>query len=100
MEGDDVWNNPEKLIDNVKENLVKVKLINNLESILNIHIEKMKETYPIYEIYYREELQKTLDNLSSIENLVLTGRCGLFWYNNMDHSIGASLKLVRDIKNI
>jgi UDP-galactopyranose mutase len=47
----------------------------------------VRETYPIYDKNYR----KKLSNLTLPKNLTLLGRCGSFWYNNMDHSISQAL---------
>lgn len=47
----------------------------------------VRETYPIYDKSYRERLS----GLALPKNLTLLGRCGSFWYNNMDHSISQAL---------
>lgn len=47
----------------------------------------VRETYPIYDRNYREKLS----SLELPKNLTLLGRCGSFWYNNMDHSISQAL---------
>jgi protoporphyrinogen oxidase len=93
MEGDSVWQNPESLLEKVKQNLLDVGLVKERKSITGIHIEKIKDAYPIYEIQYRDELEKSKATVSKYENLILAGRCGLFWYNNMDHSIGNALEI-------
>ena len=49
----------------------------------------ISHTYPLYELDYR----KRLSDLILPEGLQLTGRCGSFWYNNMDHSIGEALSI-------
>ncbi|MEN8209257.1 MAG: FAD-dependent oxidoreductase [Candidatus Fermentibacteria bacterium] len=49
----------------------------------------VSETYPLYDLNYR----KRLSDLQLPEGLDLTGRCGSFWYNNMDHSIGEALAI-------
>jgi protoporphyrinogen oxidase len=48
---------------------------------------KVPRAYPIYRVGYREELKRVLDYLSSVGNLLSTGRNGLFHYNNSDHSM-------------
>ncbi len=47
----------------------------------------VRETYPIYDRSYRERLS----SIALPGNLILLGRCGSFWYNNMDHSISQAL---------
>jgi hypothetical protein len=56
-----------------------------------VHIEKVPFTYPIYKLNYLGELSRNLKALARFHNLLPAGRCGRFWYNNMDHSIGQGL---------
>ncbi len=51
----------------------------------------IRETYPVYDRAYRERLASAVPP----ENLILLGRCGSFWYNNMDHSISQALAFSR-----
>lgn len=51
----------------------------------------VRETYPVYDRTYRERLA----SVAPPENLTLLGRCGSFWYNNMDHSISQALAFSR-----
>jgi hypothetical protein len=43
------------------------------------------------------ELTRNLRELGHYSNLLLAGRCGRFWYNNMDHSIGQGLTMADKI---
>jgi hypothetical protein len=54
-------------------------------------------TYPIYKLNYLSELTRNLRELAHYSNLLLAGRCGRFWYNNMDHSIGQGLTMADKI---
>jgi len=96
FEDDEVWNNPERSIDKVIADLVKVNLINGKEDIKNIHVEKILNTYPVYDIDYQKKLGKIMEALSPYKELQLLGRTGTFWYNNMDHSIRMAMDLVKD----
>ena len=62
-----------------------------------VHIERVPFTYPIYKLNYLSELTRNLKALSNYPNLLLAGRCGRFWYNNMDHSIGQGLTMADKI---
>ncbi|MGE3179033.1 MAG: hypothetical protein AB7O32_16300, partial [Vicinamibacterales bacterium] len=42
---------------------------------------------------YLTELSRGLQALGQYSNLLLAGRSGRFWYNNMDHSIGQGLTM-------
>ena len=60
-------------------------------------MEKIKNSYPIYELNYRDKLKNVFDALGSFNNLVLAGRTGCFWYNNMDHSIEQAIDIFNKI---
>jgi hypothetical protein len=61
--------------------------------VLDVHVERVPFTYPIYKINYFGELTRNLRELGRFKNMLLAGRCGRFWYNNMDHSIGQGLTM-------
>src|SRR6266545_350643 len=63
-----------------------------------VHLERVADTYPVYTIGHREELRRALRDVSRWENLLVAGRCGRFWYNNMDHSIAQGLAIAREIQ--
>lgn len=48
--------------------------------------------YPVYDIPYARNLNKTVEYLKSFKNLIMLGRNGLFRYNNMDHCLEMGLK--------
>ncbi len=87
MEGDELWKNPEKVIEDIKKDLLKCKLIDKVDNLKKVHIEKIPSAYPIYRYDYKDNLNLLLEHFKKLENLILSGRCGKFWYNNMDHSI-------------
>lgn len=95
-ENDNVWKNPESMIERIKEDLVKVKAVERISDIMKIHIERIANAYPAYKINYPEEVKKSLDMLK-FKNLKISGRCGLFWYNNMDHSIKNGLEVSKKL---
>jgi protoporphyrinogen oxidase len=87
FEDDDTWQNPEQWIPTVKKDLVTSKLVSRDDQMEEVWIERVKNTYPIYDLDYKVNLKKATEELSSVKNLLLLGRCGTFWYNNMDHSM-------------
>ena len=58
-------------------------------------VERIPESYPIYHKHYPRELEKARRALGQFENLHLAGRTGMFWYNNMDHSIENAMQLCK-----
>src|SRR6186713_1236381 len=92
-EGDARWHNPESLRQPVIDDLVRTGMIGAASDIERVHIERVPFTYPIYKLNYMAELTRNLRELGQYSNLLLAGRCGRFWYNNMDHSIGQGLTM-------
>ncbi len=96
-EGDERWQNPERYTEPIIADLVRVKAIDSVADVERVHIERVPFTYPIYKLNYLTELTRNLRVLSKYSNLLLAGRCGRFWYNNMDHSIGQGLSMADKI---
>ncbi|MBM3750620.1 MAG: FAD-dependent oxidoreductase [Acidimicrobiia bacterium] len=91
--GDERWSHPERFTERIIDDLVRTKTIDRREDILNVHVEPVPETYPIYTLDYLAQLTRSLKALGQYRNLLLAGRSGRFWYNNMDHSIGQGLTM-------
>lgn len=83
------WEDPDILRKRLVADLERTGAASE-EDILFIDWRRVPETYPVYTLDYREKLA----SLSIPENLVLMGRCGSFWYNNMDHSIAQALSFI------
>jgi protoporphyrinogen oxidase len=94
-EGDARWLHGERLCDWVVDDLVKVGLIRDRRNLIDVRVERIAESYPIYHKRYPGELQRARGALSQYANLNLAGRTGLFWYNNMDHSMENAMQLTR-----
>ena len=91
--GDERWQHPERFTDQVIGDLVRTGMIDSRADVGAVHIEPVQYTYPIYKLNYFKELTANLKTLGGYQNLLLAGRCGRFWYNNMDHSIGQGLTM-------
>ncbi|MEW6741192.1 MAG: FAD-dependent oxidoreductase [Planctomycetota bacterium] len=92
---DRIWTMDEAgLIDLATRDLVKVGLI-KAEQVSGGTVRRERYAYPIYDLTYRENLQKVLAYVRSYANLDTTGRQGLFRYNNMDHSVAMGMKVAR-----
>lgn len=92
-EGDERWRRPEALIEPVVADMVRSGVIDRAGQVSGVHVEPVRNTYPIYTVGYPSELSRTLRALGRYSNLLLAGRCGRFWYNNADHSIGQALTM-------
>jgi protoporphyrinogen oxidase len=96
-QGDARWQAPDSLRQPVIDDLVRTGMIASAGDIERVHIERVPFTYPIYKLNYMRELTRNLRELGHYSNLLLAGRCGRFWYNNMDHSIGQGLTMADKI---
>ncbi len=95
--GDERWRHPDRFTDAIVNDLVRTKTIDSRDQIMATHIEPVPETYPIYTLDYMDQLTRNLKTLGAYRNLLLAGRSGRFWYNNMDHSIGQGLTMADKI---
>ncbi len=87
MKDDERWSNPDLITDAVVKDLVRAKMVDRKEDVVKVHPERIADAYPIYSTNYREKLEAAKQKVSAFKNITLFGRTGLFWYNNMDHSI-------------
>lgn len=95
-ENSDIWKDPSRLDWVIETFLLRAGLIKSLDNIDDLYIEKIKQTYPIYSLNYPRKLKSVFHWAENKwDNLALIGRTGRFWYNNMDHSIAASLETAR-----
>ncbi len=86
----ELWRNPNSCLDKLLSDLEKVHALDR-EDIIFLDWQRIPETYPLYDLEYRNRLS----SIELPEGLELLGRCGSFWYNNMDHSIGQALAISR-----
>ncbi|MBN2053893.1 FAD-dependent oxidoreductase [bacterium] len=82
-----IWNDPGICRAELVEQLARVKLIDSPETVQEFHWERIPDSYPVYDIEYPEKLRVLTERLNRFSNLTMAGRTGLFWYNNMDHSM-------------
>ena len=97
MEGDARWKHAENLTDWVVDDLVRVGAVRSRRQIEDIHVERIADSYPIYTVDYPGKLEACRKALAQYKNLHLAGRSGLFWYNNMDHSMENAMQLSRKL---
>lgn len=97
LEGDSFWREPAARLPQIEEHLRRVGAVRPADRLRAVHVERIPNTYPVYRLGYREELARLRSKLESFSNLRLLGRCGTFWYNNMDHSIRAAIDLAAEL---
>ncbi len=91
--GDSIWNmEQDELVALAVSDLEKVGLIERAE-VRGAHIHRERYSYPLYDLTYRQHVQRCLGWLKGLKNCHSTGRQGLFQYGNMDHSIAMGMVL-------
>jgi protoporphyrinogen oxidase len=96
-EGDARWKHAERLTGWVVDDLVRVGMVARRGDVMDVRVERVPETYPIYHRTYPAQLERARRDLAAYENLQLAGRTGMFWYNNMDHSLENAMQLARKL---
>jgi protoporphyrinogen oxidase len=94
-----VYRDPEAQVDRVVDDMVKERLLRSGAEVLDHRTERVPWAYPIYELSYRDRLRAFRAEMARYDNLVLAGRLGRFWYNNMDHCIEAGFNLASEIED-
>ena len=97
FEGKGHWDNPEALIPEIQSDLVRLKLVGSASDFAAVHVEKVRDTYPIYDLDYKSSFAKAAGMVKPFENLKLLGRTGAYWYNNSDHSMKMALNMARHL---
>ena len=83
FEGNGAWEKPERLVDELKSDLVSLKLVADPSHFGDIHIEKVRDTYPIYDLRYKESFAEASRMVKSLENCKLLGRTGAYWLQQL-----------------
>jgi len=81
----------------IRKALVDVGVVGSVDVITEVHVERVANAYPVYRLNYQDEMRKVAASVEEYANIWLLGRTGSFWYNNMDHSMEASLLLAKKL---
>jgi len=96
QENDDFWKLPDEDLKFIAvQDLIKTGFAEE-KDVIDFKVIKMKEAYPIYDLNYKENVEKIKEYLKQFKNLQCIGRGGLFKYNNMDHSMMTSILAVKN----
>ena len=97
FEGDRRWQEPESIIGQIQSDLVRLELVGSIDDFAETHVERIRDTYPIYDLKYKESFAAASRMAKPFRNLKLLGRTGAYWYNNSDHSMKMSLAMARHV---
>ena len=92
--GDDIWNMTDEEISErcVRDLVDKLKFIKQ-EEYEGSTVVRTRFAYPVYDLDYARKTGLIYDYLNRFEGLNISGRGGIFRYNNADHSIEMGLML-------
>ncbi len=92
--GDDIWKmSDEDIKQRCTRDLVdKLKFISD-DEVEGATIVRTRFAYPIYDLEYSGKIAAIENYLDNFEGLYISGRGGIFRYNNADHSIEMGLML-------
>ncbi len=68
------------------------------EQVLDVFTRRLPHAYPIYTVDFRKHLSEVCQGLARVNNLLSTGRQGLFNHNNMDHSMLMGIRAAETLK--
>jgi len=105
---EDSWQwqaNDTVLIEKCVEGLIRAGLVQS-ENIIDHRVGRFRDFYPRYDLEYKEKIDRVCQPLQQFSNLFLTGRLGMYNYNNTDHCfdmgkfIAEGLAMNKDIQQI
>lgn len=95
---DERWRMPaEELYEKVIADLRKAGFIAENEG-TGYYVLRLKDIYPVYDVGFRERLDKVLSYADQYENFITLGRLGLFNYNNTDHCVDMAIWAANHIR--
>lgn len=83
--------NETEMVALVIKDLIKAKIIKEEKDVADKEVIRLKNIYPIYDLTYKENLNRVLDFVDS-QGIIALGRYGLFNYNNIDHCFDMAKK--------
>lgn len=94
---DEIWNNPERLINDTCKELEEEGLLTK-DNVKEIHILKERFAYPVFDLDYEENIERIKGYLSGFHNLYSAGRQGSFEYINAHRAIKMGFEIANIIK--
>jgi protoporphyrinogen oxidase len=98
LESSREWAEAEQQIGRVSADLQAVRLIRNGGQVRGCHVERVANSYPIYRLGFRRQVEAVQARLARFANLHLVGRQAMFVHDNIDEALesaaAAAAKLV------
>lgn len=97
-EGDPVWSTDDAgLVKRCGEAIQAAGLV-RADEIEGGFTRRFASFYPMYTVDYRQRLGKVYERLWAADNLLLTGRIGMFNYNNSDHCLDMGRFIAEEVE--
>lgn len=97
FEGDGLWaSSNEDLIALGTQEIHQIGLAHP-STIVDGYVVRQPKAYPVYDQFYKAELEKIRVALSNYKGLYLVGRNGMHKYNNQDHSMMTAMLAAKNI---
>ncbi len=97
FEGDQMWDSSnEELIALGKKEIEQIGLATGAD-ITDGYVVRQKKAYPVYDHFYKENIEMVKEGLEAYEGLYLMGRNGMHKYNNQDHSMMTAMLAAKNI---
>jgi protoporphyrinogen oxidase len=95
--GDGLWtSSDEALIALGKKEIQQIGLVKQI-NVLDGYVVRQSKAYPVYDLDYKENVQKVKEALKNYPGLYLLGRNGMHKYNNQDHSMMTAMLATKNI---
>jgi protoporphyrinogen oxidase len=99
--GDSIWNmSDDEIVQRCVDDLVDKLNFIKREEFAGATVVRTRFAYPVYDLEYSGRLEKINAFLARFEGLHISGRGGIFRYNNADHSIEMGLMLGQKLLGI
>jgi len=96
--GDPTWSTPDaELVKRCFDTLVEAGLTTP-DKLEGGFVRRFRSFYPMYTVDYRDRLAAAYGRLRVADNLILTGRLGMFNYNNSDHCLDMGRYVAQELE--
>jgi protoporphyrinogen oxidase len=96
-ETDEIWKADDKFVfEKAFQAFEKHRLLKR-DDVLSYFTVRLGSVYPVWDVNYEENLAVLLRYERTIDNLLFNGRPGLFFYNNLHHSLDMGFVAARHI---
>jgi protoporphyrinogen oxidase len=86
-ENSQIWQSPDDVLaQQTIDGLVKAGFI-QAGDVTGTLVKRVRNFYPRYDLEYAGKMRRVSDLLQQMSNLLLTGRIGMYNYNNSDHCV-------------